>query len=128
MWVEVNNGLGSVRSDELQCYASKFGKIWAFALGKSYYTLYMDAYLQLSSSLFNYFFVFICFCICFVAKPNPPLDVQLLAEANFSTSLMVTWKRPIEKSTMQLSYVIRYCQVDSDVWTEVRESQKQFRF
>ncbi|CAM4730820.1 unnamed protein product [Leuciscus chuanchicus] len=83
LWVEVKNGLGSVRSDEIQCYASKF------------------------------------------AKPNPPLDVKLLAEANFSTSLMVTWKRPIEKLTLQLSYFIRYCQVDSDVWTEVPENYTQ---
>ncbi|XP_048027289.1 interleukin-6 receptor subunit beta [Megalobrama amblycephala] len=55
-------------------------------------------------------------------KPNPPLDVQVLAEVNFSTSLMVTWKHPIDRTMMKLSYVIRYRQVDSDVWTEVPES------
>ncbi|KAK7126214.1 hypothetical protein R3I93_021560 [Phoxinus phoxinus] len=60
-----------------------------------------------------------------LVKPNPPLDVQPLAEVNFSTSLMVTWKPPIEKTTMPLSYVIRYCKVDSDVWTEVPEISTQ---
>ncbi|XP_077099435.1 interleukin-6 receptor subunit beta isoform X2 [Siphateles boraxobius] len=62
-----------------------------------------------------------CDALKFV-KPNPPSNVLPLAEVNFSTSLMVTWKRPIEKATMTLSYVIRYCQVDSDVWTEVPEN------
>ncbi|ROL48595.1 Interleukin-6 receptor subunit beta [Anabarilius grahami] len=57
-----------------------------------------------------------------ILKPNPPLDVQVLAEVNFSTSLIVTWKHPIDKDTMKLLYVIRYRQVDSDVWTEVPES------
>ncbi|ROL48594.1 Interleukin-6 receptor subunit beta [Anabarilius grahami] len=55
-------------------------------------------------------------------KPNPPLDVQVLAEVNFPTSLIVTWKHPIDKDTLKLLYVIRYRQVDSDVWTEVPES------
>ncbi|XP_051764682.1 interleukin-6 receptor subunit beta isoform X5 [Ctenopharyngodon idella] len=58
-------------------------------------------------------------------KPNPPLDVRVLSEVNFSTSLVVTWKHPTD--IFKLSYVIRYCQVDSDVWTEVPESFTQAR-
>ncbi|XP_067290345.1 interleukin-6 receptor subunit beta-like [Pseudorasbora parva] len=61
--------------------------------------------------------------LCFV-KLNPPLDVQAVAEVNFPSSLMVTWKRPID-ILQKITYVIRYCQVDSDVWLEVPESFTQ---
>ncbi|XP_051539217.1 interleukin-6 receptor subunit beta-like isoform X2 [Myxocyprinus asiaticus] len=79
VWVEVNNTLGSARSDELVRDASYF------------------------------------------VKPNPPLDVRVQGEVNFSTSLMVTWKHPIDVNTIALRYVIRFCQAGSSVWTEVPE-------
>lgn len=53
------------------------------------------------------------------AKPNPP-HVQVLADVIYST-VMVEWKHPIHTTTMELRYVIRYCQAGSSVWTEVPE-------
>ncbi|XP_051972238.1 interleukin-6 receptor subunit beta-like isoform X2 [Xyrauchen texanus] len=68
----------------------------------------------------------------YFVKPNPPLDVQVQGEVNFSTSLMVTWKQPIDVNTIALRYVIRYCQAGSSVWNEVPEDvmhayKKSFR-
>lgn len=58
MSVEVKNGLGSVLSDELQYDAWKFGKIWAFALGKSaFYTIYGCV----TSAIFFTFLFFVAF-------------------------------------------------------------------
>ncbi|XP_059381319.1 interleukin-6 receptor subunit beta-like [Carassius carassius] len=58
----------------------------------------------------------------YFVKPNPPLNVQVLTEDNFSTSLMVTWKHPIQEYVLTLSYAIRYRKASSDVWVEVPES------
>ncbi|XP_026128966.1 interleukin-6 receptor subunit beta [Carassius auratus] len=58
----------------------------------------------------------------YFAKPNPPLNVQVLAEVNIPTSLMVTWKHPIDRTIMKLSYAIRYRKAASEVWIEVPES------
>ncbi|KAK1800531.1 hypothetical protein P4O66_005750 [Electrophorus voltai] len=58
---------------------------------------------------------------CFV-KPNPPLEVKLIPEANFPTSLLVTWIHPIHKATFVLKYNIRYCHVGSHVWEQVPQS------
>ncbi|XP_058645744.1 interleukin-6 receptor subunit beta isoform X1 [Onychostoma macrolepis] len=57
----------------------------------------------------------------YFAKPNPPLNVQVLAEVNFPTCLMVTWNHPIDRTTLKLSYVIKYRKAASDVWIEVPE-------
>ncbi|XP_051541170.1 interleukin-6 receptor subunit beta-like isoform X2 [Myxocyprinus asiaticus] len=57
----------------------------------------------------------------YFAKPSPPFDVRVLSEINFSTSLMVTWKPPLDPNVMELSCIIRYCQAGFSVWTEVPE-------
>uniref|UniRef100_A0A672MYC1 Interleukin-6 receptor subunit beta-like n=1 Tax=Sinocyclocheilus grahami TaxID=75366 RepID=A0A672MYC1_SINGR len=57
----------------------------------------------------------------YFVKPNPPLNVRVLTEVNISTSLMVTWKHPVYKTVLKLSYAIRYRKVTSDVWVEVPE-------
>ncbi|XP_073730027.1 interleukin-6 receptor subunit beta [Misgurnus anguillicaudatus] len=56
----------------------------------------------------------------YFAKPSPPLDIQVLAD-NFSSSMLVVWKEPIDTKAMHLHYVIRYSQADSNVWNEVPE-------
>ncbi|XP_052464549.1 interleukin-6 receptor subunit beta isoform X1 [Carassius gibelio] len=58
----------------------------------------------------------------YFVKPNPPLNIQVLTEDNFSTSLMVTWEPPIQEYVLTLSYAIRYRKASSDVWVEVAES------
>uniref|UniRef100_A0A8C2K822 Interleukin 6 signal transducer n=1 Tax=Cyprinus carpio TaxID=7962 RepID=A0A8C2K822_CYPCA len=58
----------------------------------------------------------------YFVKPNPPLNVQVLTEDKFPTSLMVTWKHPIDRTILKLSYAIRYRKVTSNVWIEVPES------
>ncbi|XP_016377604.1 interleukin-6 receptor subunit beta-like [Sinocyclocheilus rhinocerous] len=58
----------------------------------------------------------------YFAKPNPPLNVQVLTEVNIPTCLMVTWKHPIDRTILKLSYAIEYRKAASDVWIEVPES------
>uniref|UniRef100_A0AAY5EIN2 Interleukin 6 cytokine family signal transduce n=1 Tax=Electrophorus electricus TaxID=8005 RepID=A0AAY5EIN2_ELEEL len=55
---------------------------------------------------------------CFV-KPNPPSNVMLIPEANFSMSLIVNWTHSFY---LKLKYNIRYCQAGSSVWNEVPQS------
>ncbi|XP_050976969.1 interleukin-6 receptor subunit beta [Labeo rohita] len=57
----------------------------------------------------------------YFVKPNPPLNVKVLTEVNIPTSLMVTWKHPIDRTALKLSYAIRYRKAASDVWIEVPE-------
>lgn len=57
----------------------------------------------------------------YFAKPNPPLNVQVLTEVNIPTCLMVTWKHPIDRTALKLSYAIKYRKAASDVWIEVPE-------
>uniref|UniRef100_A0AAY5EDI7 Interleukin 6 cytokine family signal transduce n=1 Tax=Electrophorus electricus TaxID=8005 RepID=A0AAY5EDI7_ELEEL len=52
-------------------------------------------------------------------KPNPPSNVMLIPEANFSMSLIVNWTHSFY---LKLKYNIRYCQAGSSVWNEVPQS------
>ncbi|XP_073685803.1 interleukin-6 receptor subunit beta [Garra rufa] len=56
------------------------------------------------------------------AKPNPPLNVKVLTEVNIPNCLMVTWKHPIDRTILKLSYAIRYRKAASNVWIKVPES------
>lgn len=58
-------------------------------------------------------------------KPNPPV-VEVLAEVNFSTSLLVIWKHDIDETTMKFSHGIRYCQVGSSDWKKVLKKPRSF--
>uniref|UniRef100_A0A4W4H6J4 Interleukin 6 cytokine family signal transduce n=1 Tax=Electrophorus electricus TaxID=8005 RepID=A0A4W4H6J4_ELEEL len=55
----------------------------------------------------------------FLVKPNPPSNVMLIPEANFSMSLIVNWTHSFY---LKLKYNIRYCQAGSSVWNEVPQS------
>ncbi|KAL7376916.1 hypothetical protein ABVT39_018365 [Epinephelus coioides] len=52
-------------------------------------------------------------------KTNPPSDVRIISEKNFSTSLLINWTHPIPKVYVKLIYQIRYCPNGSQNWTYV---------
>lgn len=52
-------------------------------------------------------------------KPNPPLNVSLIPEENFPTTLMVRWLSPIDKVALEVKYNIRFCESGSENWREV---------
>ncbi|KAJ8261165.1 hypothetical protein COCON_G00168880 [Conger conger] len=54
-------------------------------------------------------------------KLNPPKDVEVVSEPGFPTSLLVRWEHPIdiEPYSLTLNYSIRYCAVESQVWSQV---------
>ncbi|XP_010887884.2 interleukin-6 receptor subunit beta isoform X2 [Esox lucius] len=55
----------------------------------------------------------------YLVKTNPPLNVHIYSENNFPRSLLVKWRRPIEKHFFRLKYNIRFCAVGSEDWSEV---------
>uniref|UniRef100_A0A3Q1I5R0 Fibronectin type-III domain-containing protein n=1 Tax=Anabas testudineus TaxID=64144 RepID=A0A3Q1I5R0_ANATE len=55
---------------------------------------------------------------CFI-KTKPPSDVEVLAEKDFPTSLLIRWKLPIAVEYAKLTYEIRFCAHGSHNWTYV---------
>uniref|UniRef100_A0A8C8FQE7 Fibronectin type-III domain-containing protein n=1 Tax=Oncorhynchus tshawytscha TaxID=74940 RepID=A0A8C8FQE7_ONCTS len=67
-----------------------------------------------------------------MVKTNPPLDVNIISEKNFSRTLLVSWKHPIHETVVKLKYNLRFCTVGSGDWTEVppndtESSKESFR-
>lgn len=52
-------------------------------------------------------------------KTNPPSGVQVVAEKDFPTSLLIRWKQPIAKEYVKLTYEIRFSPHGSHNWTYV---------
>uniref|UniRef100_A0A3P8WP93 Interleukin 6 signal transducer n=1 Tax=Cynoglossus semilaevis TaxID=244447 RepID=A0A3P8WP93_CYNSE len=63
----------------------------------------------------------------------PPVDVMILSESSFPTTLLLNWSRPIAKQySAVITYEIRYCQSGANTWTDVptadiREDIESFR-
>lgn len=46
----------------------------------------------------------------YFVKTNPPSNVEVLAENVFPSSLLISWKHPVDPTVLKLTYEIRYCQ------------------
>uniref|UniRef100_A0A1A8LW11 Interleukin 6 signal transducer n=1 Tax=Nothobranchius pienaari TaxID=704102 RepID=A0A1A8LW11_9TELE len=55
----------------------------------------------------------------YFVKTNPPLNVQLIREEIFPTSLLVNWSHPIAPEYLRLKYQIRFCPRGSHNWSYV---------
>uniref|UniRef100_A0A1A7XCK5 Interleukin 6 signal transducer n=1 Tax=Iconisemion striatum TaxID=60296 RepID=A0A1A7XCK5_9TELE len=55
----------------------------------------------------------------FFVKTNPPLNVQLIPEEIFPTSLLIQWNPPIASVYVKLKYQIRFCPHGSQNWSYV---------
>lgn len=111
IWVDVENVLGKVRSDVLFIIDPN-------EMGKWRQTNMPNALTMII------FFQSLMVCVCvsvtfFAVKTNPPSDVNIISENNFSRTLLVSWKHPIHETVVKLKYNLRFCTVGSGDWTEV---------
>jgi hypothetical protein len=109
IWVDVENNLGKVQSDVLFIIDPN-------EMGKWRQTNYPKALLSYNDYLPEFNGVCVTF---FAVKTNPPLDVNIISEKNFSRTLLVSWKHPIHETVVKLKYNLRFCTVGSGDWTEV---------
>ncbi|KAJ0047495.1 hypothetical protein NL108_000805, partial [Boleophthalmus pectinirostris] len=57
-----------------------------------------------------------------VIKTDPPLNISIISEDSFPTSLLLNWTRPIEKFYMHLIYEIRFAPNGSHNWSYVPQA------